>query len=169
MTALALLAPRASAQVNSNAAGVFLQAGRAEVIRVAALPGTVNFALSPNGIAGGSSAITITTSWSLIPSVQDVNLYAYFASSAAALTDGLGNNIPPANVLASVNGTAFAPFTGNGAFAVGSSMLVFTERIIGNNKNKTRSDILDMQIDTTGLGLPAGTYTGVLLIQAQAL
>lgn len=61
------------------------------------------------------------------------------------------------------------PFTGTSPFAAGSSLVIFTERIRGNNRSKTRNDTLDLRIDTSGLALPAGTYTGVLRIQAQAL
>jgi hypothetical protein len=37
------------------------------------------------------------------------------------------------------------------------------------NRNGASSDTLDLRINTAGLGLPAGTYTGVLNIQAQAI
>jgi hypothetical protein len=46
---------------------------------------------------------------------------------------------------------------------------VFSQAILAGNRNAGRSDTLALQIDTTGLGLPAGTYTGVLTIQAQAI
>jgi hypothetical protein len=35
--------------------------------------------------------------------------------------------------------------------------------------NSTHSDSVALQINTTGLALPAGTYTGTLTIQAQAI
>jgi hypothetical protein len=101
--------------------------------------------------------------------VGDVTVYAYFTTPAAALSNGAGANIASARVSGSANGAAFTPFTGNSPFAAGSSITVATWRILGNNRDGTRQDTLDLQIDTTGLPLPAGTYTGVLNIQAQAL
>jgi hypothetical protein len=40
---------------------------------------------------------------------------------------------------------------------------------LGFNRNSSHSDTLNLNINTTGLALPAGTYTGTLHIQAQAL
>jgi hypothetical protein len=99
-----------------------------------------------------------------------VSLYAYFDSSTVALTDGT-DNIPSADVLGSVNSGAFTALTSTGPFgAAGASLLLFTEAISGVNKIKTRNDTLDVRVDLTGLpSLPAGTYTGTMRIQAQAL
>jgi hypothetical protein len=98
-----------------------------------------------------------------------VNEYAYFTTSAAALTDGAGDNIPSANVTGSFNGGAFAAFTGASPFAAGSSITLFNQFIFIFNVTGTRTDSLNLRINTTGLNLPAGTYTGLLHIQAQAL
>lgn len=157
------------AQLNANIANVNLNATLTTSLTVSASPGLVSFALVPNGTANGSATINITTSWTLRPSVGAVTCYAYFTAAGTALSDGAGDNIPSANVLGSPNAAAFAAFTANSPFAAGSSLQIFTERVIGTNKTKTRVDTLDLQINTTGLALPAGTYTGVLRIQAQAL
>ncbi len=157
------------AQLSSNPSAVSLQAALTTSLTVSASPGLVTFNLVPSGPASGSGPINLTTSWVLRPSVGNVTMYAFFTSAAAALTDGGGNNIPSANVLGSPDGGAFVPFTGTSPFAAGSSMVIFTETILGFNKSKTRNDTLALRIDITGLALPAGTYTGVLRIQAQAL
>ncbi len=164
-----LFAFPARAQLNANIANVNLTATLSTSLTVSASPGLVNFALVPNGTANGSSTITITTAWTLQPSVGAVTCYVYFTAPGIALSDGAGDNIPSANVSGSADAGAFAAFTANSPFAAGSSLQIFTERIIGTNKTKTRSDTLDLQIGTAGLALPAGTYTGVLRIQAQAL
>jgi hypothetical protein len=170
LVAIALLTcPTSHAQLNANIANVNLNATLSTSLTVAAAPGLVNFNLVPNGSANGSATITITTAWTLRPSVGAVTTYAYFTSAASALSDGAGDNIPSAKVSGSPNGAAFVPVTANSPFAAGSSIQIFTERILGNNRTKTRNDTLDLQINTTGLNLPAGTYTGVLRIQAQAL
>jgi hypothetical protein len=98
-----------------------------------------------------------------------VNEYAYFTTPAAALTDGAGDNIPSASVAGSFNGGAFTAFTGTSPFAAGSSMTLFDQFIFIFNFFGTRTDSLNLRINTTGLNLPAGTYTGLLHIQAQAL
>jgi hypothetical protein len=166
---LALFPSLASAQLNSNIAGVNLTAVLTTSLTVSASPASVNFNLVPNGIANGSGTVAVTTSWTLSPSVGDVTVWAYFTSAPSALSDGAVDNIPSSSVLGSPNGGAFAPFTGVSPFAAGSSLQIFTVRILGNNRTGTRVDNLDLRINTTGLGLPAGTYSGVMHIQAQAL
>jgi len=166
---LFLPATPASAQISSNIAGVTLGAVLNSSLSVIAAPNAVNFALVANGVANGSTAVTVTTIWTLHPSIGAVTLYAYFTSTVSALSNGAGTNIASSRVAGSTNGGAFTAFTGNSPFAAGSSLTLATWRILGNNRNGTRQDTLGLQIDTTGLALPAGSYTGVLHIQAQAL
>lgn len=161
-------APTLQAQLNSNVAAANLSAVLNSSLTVSAAPGLVNFALLPNGVASGSSTITITTSWVLRPP-NTVTVYAFFTSPSAALTDGGSNYIPSSKVLGSPNGGAFTPFTGASPFSGASSVTIFSQRVLGFSRQVTRSDTLDLQIDTTGLGLPAGTYTGLLRIRAQAI
>jgi hypothetical protein len=168
--ALVLIPSRASAQLNSNGASVSLNASLNSAITITAAPGLVNFALARNGIANGSVPVSVTTSWALPIIVGRLAEYAYFTSSAAALSNGTADNIPSASVSASTNGGAYTPFTGASPFAAGSSITLFNQFIlIFFNATASRTDTLDLRIDTTGLKLPAGTYTGVLHIQAQTL
>lgn len=157
------------AQLPSNPAAVNLQAVINPMLAIVAGPGLVNFNLVQNGVANGDSAITITTAWVLHPSVRDVQLYGYFTSPPAALTDGAGSNIPSSRVRGSVNGGPFSPFTGASPYSGTGSLLLFTQRILGNNRNSRRTDTLNLQIDLTGTTLRPGTYTGVLRLQARAL
>jgi hypothetical protein len=166
---LLLMGTPAHAQLNSNIAGVNLAANVTTSLKITASPGTVNFALPPNGTANGSATITVNTSWTLNFLIGTVKTYAYFTSPVAALTDGAGDNIPPSSVSGSVNGGAFGAFTGATPFSGGSGMqlsstFIFLFNLVGN-----RTDTLNMRINTTGLNLPAANYTGVLTIQAQAL
>src|SRR4029077_13339590 len=158
----AAMAPASRAQLNSNVATVNLNAVLAESLTVAAAPATVNFAWVPNGTANGNSAVTVTTNWALGKTRTSMKVYAYF-SSAVGLTDGAGDNIPTSSVLGSVNAGAFAPFTGGaGPFGV-NSQLVFSQTVgAAGTFNSTHVDTLALQINTTGLALPAATYTGVL-------
>ena len=164
-----VLSPCAHAQANSAPAAVNLIAVRNPGIAVAAFPANVNFALFNGAVATGSAPITITTTWDVSPSAGNLTLYAYFSTAIAALSNGAGNNIASSRVLGSVNGGAFAPFTGISPYAAGSSLQIFTFRVLGLNRRGTRNDTLNLQIDLTGAVLPAGTYSGTLLIQAQAL
>ncbi|MGH9816707.1 MAG: hypothetical protein ACRD5F_00920 [Candidatus Acidiferrales bacterium] len=172
--ALLLFAQSAAAQANSNAAGVNLNAVLNPQLTVNASPATVNFTLPPGGTDTGDSPVTISTRW-ILPFgysffFANVSLWAYFTSPAAALSNGAGNNIPAARVSGSLNGGAFAPFTTAGPFSPASRQIfsqgVFT---IPPFSQGQRTDSLNLQIDTSGLGLPAGIYTGVLVIQARAI
>ncbi|MCL4522381.1 MAG: hypothetical protein M1453_09350 [Acidobacteria bacterium] len=167
--ALALaMAPVSQAQLNSNQATVALNATLAESLTVTAGPAVVSFILPASGISNGSAPVAITTSWALAPTRTNVSLYAYFAT-VNALTDGGGNNIPTANVNGSVNAGPFGAFTGGAGPFGTESIQVFSQAIGAANWNSSRNDSVALQIDTTGLGLPSGTYTGTLNIQAQAI
>jgi hypothetical protein len=165
-----VMSQASSAQaLNSNSAGVALSAVLAESLTVSASPATVNFTLVASGTANGSAPVAITTTWSLAKARTTMKVYAYF-SSANALNDGAGDNIPTSSVLGSVNAGAYAPFTGGtGAFGV-NSIQVFSQAVgAAGTYNSTHSDNVALQINTTGLALPAATYTGTLNVQAQAL
>lgn len=164
---LVLCPSQARAQLKSNPAAVNLNATLSSGLTITAAPGLVNFNLVRNGTATGSSAITIITSWRLQLIFGNIIEYAYFTSPAAALTDGASDNIPSASVSGSFNGAAYTAFTGTSPMAAGSSMTLFNQFFFFLFTG-SRTDTLNLQINTTGLTLPAGTYTGVLHIQAQA-
>ncbi len=175
LAALALVMAQgtaANAQVlNSAQASVNLNAVMSESLTLSAAPGTVNFTpLNSNGVTNGDSAITINTAWVLKTARTDVYIYAYFASTTALTNISSGSyTIPVASVQGSVNGGSATAFTGNSPFATGSSLSVAHVIITGTNKNSSESDSLALTVNTTGAGLPAGTYTGTLFVQAQAI
>jgi hypothetical protein len=169
LSVLLFFAKSSFAQVRSNNSTVNLLAILGTSLGVSASPGTVNFSMVPNGAATGDSLITITTTWSLPPATRRVSLFAYFTSAAAALTNGAGRNIPSSNVAGSPNGGPFTAFTGNSPFGAGTSLQIFTQRLRRRTRNATRTDTLNLRINTAGLGLPSGTYTGVMHFRAQAL
>jgi hypothetical protein len=159
----------ASAQIKSAVGPVALQATLPSSITVTATPALVNFALLPSGISNGSSAVSVTTTWSLGQNGLRLTLYAYFTTSTAALADAFGHKIPSANVSASVNGGGYAAFTGASPFAANSSITIFSRGVPGHQVTQSRTDTLNLRINTTGLGLVNGTYTGLLVLQAQAI
>jgi hypothetical protein len=163
--------PASHAQLNSGASTVNLNAPLAESLTVSAGPATVTFALPPTGSAPGSAPVTITTTWALAKTRTSVKLFAYFATGNA-LTDGAGDNIPVANVSGSINGAPATAFTGATPFGGATGMTVFTQAITllaGPFNASHGPDTIGLAITTTGLSLPAATYTGVLNIQAQAI
>jgi hypothetical protein len=165
----ALLPCGAGAQIKSNPGAVNLTATLNTSITISAAPGAVNFALVRNGVATGSTTVSIVTSWVVPVLFGNVTEYAYFTSPVTALTDGGGDNIPSSSVSGSFNGGAYTAFTGTSPFGAGSSITLFNQFItIFLNSTGTRTDTLGLQISTVGLNLPAGVYTGVLHIQAQS-
>ena len=167
----------ASAQVlNSNTATIALNATLAETLGLSATPGTVNFTLVPAASASGSAPVVVNTSWVLSALRGTVNLYAWFATPSAALTDGAStpNNIPSSQVYASTpNGipTVLTAFTQSNTLGVASGGLkLFSQTLSTATREATRSDSVSLQINLTNEAqLPAGTYTGTLNLQVQVL
>jgi hypothetical protein len=145
------------------------------VLTVTAAPAAVSFNLVSGGVATGSSPIAITTACLLsLGAPTQFTLYGYFASASAALSGGAPvTNIPSSAVKGMVPTgapTTFMPFTQSGAFGpAGGSLLLWT-----TTTNlcllSSRTDMLSLEIDLTSLPqLPAATYSGTLVLQAQAM
>jgi len=176
---LAIATPAALCQLNSNTATVSLNASLAESLTVAATPSAVNFALVAGGTATGSAPVAITTTWVMSGSRSTVTLTGYFSSATAALTSGGSSpvNIPTSEVFGQVTTgapTTYTAFTqsptGTALGVAGASLVLFQQAISGTNRASNRSDNLNLQINLAGQPqLPAGTYTGTLNLQAQAL
>jgi len=177
MGALTLQTGAHAASLNSNAPTVALNATLGESLTVASGASTVNFTLQNGVTVNGSTAVPITTSWVLGPNRTSVKLYGFFASSTAALTDGFTtpDNIPSSAVLGGVSSssaapTSFAAFTQTSPFnAASAGLLLVNQTISASSANfvGTRTDNLSLEIATPA-ALPAGTYTGVLTLEAQA-
>jgi hypothetical protein len=166
------MASLASAQLNSVAQPIALNATLAESLTVTLSSSSVNFNLvAGNATNAGSANVTATTAWVLKPGRTTVVVDAYFASSAAALTDGAGNNIPSSAFSISDNGGAAAPLANSVAFGgANAGLQLASVAITGANKNSNRADTMAFNINLSGAlaQLPAATYTGTLNIQAQA-
>jgi len=171
---MALVTTAGSAQaINSGAQTIALNATLAESLTLSLSANSVNFTLAAGSAANaGSTNITATTSWVLKPGRTAVGVYAYFASSAAALTDGAGDNIPSSAFFIADNAGASTALTSTVAFgAANAGMQLANVPITGTNKNASRTDVMAFNINLTGgtlPQLPAATYTGTLNIQAQA-
>jgi hypothetical protein len=62
--------------------------------------------------------------------------------------------------------TAFTQNAVGGIGTAGGSLRLFSQAITGINKNSSRTDNLNLQLDLTGMALAPGTYTGTLNIRA---
>jgi hypothetical protein len=166
----------ALAQLNSNTQAISLTATLGESLTIAATPTSVSFTLVKGGTATGSAAVAITTTWILGPSRANLTLVGYFASTTAALTDGLSTPdlIPTSEVLGQVttgSPTTFTAFTQSpGLGTAGAGLTLFTVALTSSNRTGTRTDNLNLEINLASQPqLPAGSYTGTLTLQAQAL
>lgn len=161
----------ASAQLNSAVQPIALNATLTEQLTVAVSASTVNFTLvAGNAANAGSTNVTATTSWVLQPGRTAVKVYAYFANSAAALSDGAGDTIPSADFTIADNAGAPAALTNTVVFGGANAGLQLANvAITGANKNSNRTDTMAFNINLSTIPqLPAATYNGTLNIQAQA-
>jgi len=172
--AIALSASFACAQVNSGAQAISLNAKLAESLTLNLSANAVNFTLSAGSATNaGSAGVTATTAWTLAPGRNNVNVYAYFTSSTAALSDGAGDNIPSSAFYITDNTTPAAALTNTVVFGgANAGLRLANVQITTTNRTASRTDAMTFNIDlSTGTlpQLPANTYTGTLNIQAQAL
>jgi hypothetical protein len=169
MALILMITPASHAQLNSGPSTVALNATLGESLTLSVSPTTVSFALVPSGTANGNSPVSITTTWVLGPGRTALNVYAYFTSTSA-LTNTNGDIIPTTSFNGSINGGAYSSFTGgSGPFGTQSKVVYAHGAFSAGQFNSNHTDTLGLQIDTTGLSLPAGAYTGTLNIQAQAI
>lgn len=141
-------------------------------VTVTAAPAMVNFRLISKGVTESSSGVEVTTTWSGLRRLCKLNLYSYFSTAGAALSGGSPPvSIPTSAVLGQVPTgfpSEYTPFTQSTPIA-GASLLLYCELFMLGG-NGTRTDTLNMEINLEGLPqLPAGTYTGILYLQAQML
>jgi hypothetical protein len=172
------VAPAAVCQLSStsNTASVALRATLGESLTVAASPSTITIPLVSGGTAAGTSPVSITTTWVLSSARTAVTLVGFFSSASVALTNGATTpvNIPASEVLGQMTTgtpTTFTAFSQTAPLgAAGAGLTLFSEALTGTNHTANRTDNLNLEINLAAQPLlPAGTYTGTLNIQAQAL
>ncbi|HEU5042353.1 MAG TPA: hypothetical protein VFT84_16105 [Gemmatimonadales bacterium] len=177
-SAAAILAAAAPlrAQVGSvgNPRVLTLSAVKPGTLTVGVLSGMVqNMAsVQDNALNTWPTPVVIVTQWNVNPGqTNTVNLMAYFTTPAQALVGG-AVQIPSSRVRGRMTTglpVAFTAFTQNavgGIGTVGGSLRLFSQAITGINKNSSRTDNLDLQLDLVGTALAPGTYTGTLNIRA---
>jgi hypothetical protein len=128
--------------------------------------------VTDNAVNNFPTPVAITTSWAVNPGqTNTVRLIAYFSLPAQALVGP--TLIPSSRVLGRMTTglpTTYTAMTQNGIGGVGTaggSLQLFSVNINGGNKNASRNDNLDLQLNLVGFPtLPAGAYVGVLNIRA---
>jgi hypothetical protein len=150
-------------------------------LTVSATPSTVNFTLVKGGIATGSAPVVITTTMSGVTLLSSLKLYGYFSSATSALADGrpTPDKIPSSAVFGQMTTgvpTTYTAFTQTNTLGTaGAGLLLFNTSSLLSlgcipSTASCRTDSLNLRIDLTSLPLqPAGSYSGTLTLQAQAL
>jgi hypothetical protein len=129
--------------------------------------------VADNALTNFPSPVVIETAWNVNPGqTNTVYLVAYFSLPAQAMVGG-STQIPSSRLLGRMTTgipTTYTAITQNGIGGVGSaggSLQLFEVNIGGGNKNASRTDNLDLQLNLVGFpALAAGSYTGVLNIRA---
>jgi hypothetical protein len=129
--------------------------------------------VADNAVNNFPAPVVIQTTWNVQPGqTNTVNLVAYFSVPAQALLGG-SIQIPSSRVLGRmatgvpVTFTALTQNAVGGVGSAGGSLRLFSVNIGGANKNASRTDNLDLQLNLVGFpALPAGAYTGVLNLRA---
>jgi hypothetical protein len=173
---LVFLLPMAAVAQKSNTATVQLNATVNSSITISINNAAVtwstahNNALKPGqGSNPGSNGITVTTTWLLGPRASSVHLYAYF-NGLSALTGEAGNNIPASNFQISTDAGTMRPVDENIPGYGLSALKLQSEPVTDVNSNGDMTSALSFNIDLTSLPqLPAGDYTGSLILQAEAV
>ncbi len=141
-------------------------------ITLSANPSQITFKLVRAGPASSSSGISITTVASGLTLVSSASLYGYFTTTSA-LSDSNGDIIPASDVFGlctTGTPTTYTAFTQTGPFNASSSALLVWRTSNLATLNSGRTDTLQLMIDLTSIPeLPAGSYTGTLMLQVQAL
>jgi hypothetical protein len=174
-TSLALFSPLATVgQAVKVTHKLAAPQAKASSLSVSATPSGVSIALVSKGSAIANSPISITTAWSDFSKNSTIHLYGYFTSSSAALTGNLsGDLIPSSCVYGQMTTglpTTYSAFTQtNPLGGAAASLDLFSQAVTGRG-SASRTDALNLEINLTSLPtLPADTYTGTLIIEAQEL
>lgn len=148
-------------------------AAQGETLSVGILPTTLSLPLARDRSSNpGLVPIVATTTWSLNLGRTSLTLDAYFSSASVALAHTASSNpvdIPSSRVEASINGSALAPFTNTVTFGGGGAgRRVFSQTISVLTLTGLRADVIALNINLSGLAVPADTYSGTLRFRAQA-
>jgi hypothetical protein len=175
LLALSVFLTLRATELSAQAQIISLAAAAASSLTVTIQSGaaqTIN-GVADNAVNNFPSPVVIQTAWNVNPGqTNTVNLVAYFSLPAQAMVGG-STQIPSSRLLGRMTTglpTTYTAITQNGIGGVGpagGSLRLFAVNIGGSNKNDSRTDNLDLQLNLVGFpALAAGSYTGVLNIRA---
>jgi hypothetical protein len=162
-------APESQAQTTSNAAAVSMTFAVASSLTVAATPASIVFTRTNSRNATASAPIAVVTSWNLAVGGGNVFTVAYFATIAAALTDGT-LNIPSSDVFASINGGIAAACTLANVNVAAANPGAICPQIfggIGVTAQGSHSDSILLSLASL-TDFHVTSYAGTITISAQA-
>lgn len=155
--------------LSSGAQTIALTAALDESISINVTSNQVNFNLTQRSASNpGDTGVLATTTWMTKPG-RTVTTYIFFTTSAVALTDGAGDNIPSSSFEVSDNFGAFKPLTNTVVFGGAAAGLQLTStKITGQNRRGFHLDFMRFNIDLSSITLPAGNYAGTVTLRAEA-
>lgn len=177
-TALVLASLAAAFPITASGQAVKVAQGRARPnlvvngLSISAAPLQVNFSLAAGKAVVGDSPVNITTNWG-VAILSTINLYGYFTNASGALTGDTGSaSIPSSAVFGQMTTGLPASYTAftqtSPVGGAGASLELFSQPILLSLQG-SRVDALNLKIDLSSLPtLPADTYRGTLVLQAEA-
>lgn len=168
LAALVVAPAMVEAQV-TDVASVTLNATRDETISVTAAAAlNLGASIADNSTANNFPALTITTDYTINGGVNLIVL-AYFGDPANALVSGT-NAIPASRIEATADGVAsYTAITGavqDGFGVAGGTLQLESKAIPAGSAIGSETTTLNLRINTTGLQVPAGSYSGTLNLRA---
>ncbi len=124
----------------------------------------------PDDPGGKTLVFPVSTTWNVNPQeVRSVELIGYFSDRSRALSSEDGTTVAASDVKGRLNGGAFNCFDqSNVGGPLGGSMRLFSERIDRTNSRRTRTDNLELQVDTVSHpNLSKSIYSGVLILEVR--
>jgi hypothetical protein len=163
--------PSASAQhVFSNDPSVSVNLTVGQSVTVSVDSNTIT--LDP-GTGVGAPSINITTAWQVNNTAQNIITFAYFTGATALTGTNPSNTVPSSQFSASLDGSAFVVASSGGIPANAAAGGLGWQASANKPIHFPAAGLANSQTDSFTLkvnnlsAIPADTYTGTLLIEAQ--
>jgi hypothetical protein len=164
--------PAATAQISSNISGVALSITSPESLSIQTSASSLAFAYTAGVATIPAQTFNLVTTWNAANTRSTLAVAWWLAAPVGALTGPAGNGINASQVSSQLNGGALAPCVANAVALVPNSVAGATcaqniaLALSAANDTGTRTDAIGVGFNGLSLNLPAGTYSGVLSIQA---
>jgi hypothetical protein len=157
-----------NAQFNSSNSNINLNWFENEqlFIQINFANGTGNFRQDNGAAMPTTTPISVQANYNGLVNRQTLTLYAYFADPARAMANGSGGSIPAANIQATIEGVGTAVFNQPSSFSAASVQLATTSAVATNGNGVLPATF---SLAILGSNYPAGSWSGTLFLQAQAI